>query len=399
MNRVRVRPPDTRPGAVPHFKGSGVYGGLPSWAYAPGVISYLLYSVVAGHRWQDLGFVQLGSLLLTAPRLGGLHLYSSVPQLQMGPLTWLVGRSLWAVDPYHLQRSVWLAGVLLLVATLHFAARGAARESGMTDDLRAAIATGGVTLALGWVDMVQGWGHLDDACALALVIAAWAYAREGRAGCAGLALGAAAGFQPVVLLAAPLLLTVPSRRRAATVLVGVLVLSYAPFLLAAPRTLLRLARVRIQVQPGAVIHLLAAAGAPAPAWVRPAQLLLAATLGAAAVRRGRPDLVILTAFFSRLLLDAGDWSYYTVQVMLGLFVSELVRAAHGGRPVNWVGLRPLLVWLALSFDPFFIPLPPDLARAIVLVVAAASCLSAQPLLAPTISLAHRALLRRTVSCS
>lgn len=399
MNSMRVRPPDTRPGAVPHSKAPRAYGRLPSWAYAPGVISYLLYSILAGHGWQDLGFVQLGSLLLTAPRTGGLHLYSSVPQLQMGPLTWLVGRVLWAVDPYHLQRSVWLAGLLLLVATLHFAARGAARESDMTPDLRAAAATGGAVLALGWVDMVQGWGHLDDACALALVIAAWAYAREGRAGCAGLALGAAAGFQPVVLLAAPLLLMVPRRRHAATVAAGLLVIIYAPFLLAAPRTLMRLARVRILVQPGAVIHLLAAAGAPAPAWVRPAQLLMAATLGAVAVRRDRPDLVILAAFFSRLLLDAGNWSYYTVQVMLGLFVSELVRAAHGGRAVNWVGLRPLLVWVTLSFDPFLITLPPDLARAAALIVAAASCLPARPLLASTITGVRRALLRRTVSCS
>lgn len=393
MVGVSVRSPGSSPGTAPRASAPCVVpGGLPVCAYLPATLGYCLYSGFGPRAAGDLNFLRLGSLLLTAPRVGGVHLYASVPELQMGPLTWIVGRLLLLVDPYHFSRSVWLVGLVLLLVTLRMAARGAASCGRHHRDVYAAVATGGAVLALGWVEMVHGWGHLDDAAALCLLITAWAWCAAGNSLRAGVALGAAALFQPVTLLALPLLLIVPRPRRSVGVALGVVAAGFLPFLLGAPATLDRLARMLILVQPGAVLHLFMPAYQPAPIWVRPAQLLVAGVVGVAAVRLRRRDLLIVAPFLVRLALDAADWPYYTVQVMLGLFVVEICAAARGARPVTWVGLRPLLVWLLLSFDPFLLPFSADQSRLVVLVAAAVTCLVPSGVLGRRLSLVLRARL-------
>ncbi|MHB8450090.1 MAG: hypothetical protein ACYDAQ_06535 [Mycobacteriales bacterium] len=335
-------------------------------AIAPALLVYVALGAVTTHGWKDLGYIQLGSSLLATPHTGGLNTFATFPLLQMGPLTLGLVRLLWLANPYRLAGLAWLVGALLLAVTVGFAQSAAL--VGATDRRAVRIATGlgGAVLAAGWVDMVQNWGHLDDAAALAALAASWAATRSGRSLWAGVALGVAVGFQPVAILSAALLLLAPDRRKALLGAAVSVAAVWAPFVLAAPATIGRLASVHIQVDAGSVLHLVLPLHSPAPVWVRPAQIALALCAGWWMVRRGRGEAVLLVAAVARLGIDAGDWPYYTVQLMTGVLLYEVYRAGRGASALGSIGLRALVPWVLLDFDPFALPLAPALVRLLVI---------------------------------
>lgn len=352
---------------------------LAAWVpYVAAACAYLAFHLVRGTGWRDWYFLRVGGALVLPPgSSAGVHTYASTPVLQVGPLSLLFTRGLAFLAPFHVRDAALAAGLVLLLVTLRAVERSArvGRPAGGGGELRVALTAGGMALALGWCDMVYVWGHLDDALALTGAALAWSAARRDRAWACGLWLGLAVGAKPIALLAFAVVLVLPSaidRRRAGLVALGAAAVPYLPFLLGDPRTLGALARFHIDVTPGSVLHLVYSTTTPSPFWVRPAQLGLALAAGAVAVRRGRPELVLLLAAVARLGLDPGDFSYYTAELMLGALVVEAVRAP-GARAWNVVGLRVLLPWLVLDFDTHLLGWPPAWQRLVVLAAVVVGC--------------------------
>jgi hypothetical protein len=111
-------------------------------------------------------------------------------------------------------------------------------------------------------------------------------------------------------------------------------LTWAPFVIADSSTL-DASSFEIINEPSSSLRALGVASATTPAWVRPTQLLGGAVIAAALVWRSRWTAVVMAGVAFRLLIDPAANRYYTVGLVLGLLVFELLR-----RPT----LRP---WTAL----------------------------------------------------
>ena len=90
-----------------------------------------------------------------------------------------------------------------------------------------------------WAELAVHYAHLDDALALALLMAAIHAVARSRPLAAALLLAASAGAKPWALAFVPLLLVLPRVRwhRAAAVWLAVVVAAWLPFVLADPKTL------------------------------------------------------------------------------------------------------------------------------------------------------------------
>jgi hypothetical protein len=358
------------------------------WSAVCSLAGYLLISVVYltigpraldGH-WDDLGYLYSGTVLLTGHgHAAGLAIYHYSPVLQIGPATFAVCAALLRLAPYHFEGALVGAGLVTLLVTVRAceAAACVGQPPAGRRAIRVATIAGGCALALGWAELISGWGHLDDALSLTgLALAWWSVRRaSGPAELAGLFLGLAVAAKPIAVCALPMVMVLPDvsqRLRGLAVAVGLAALGFLPFVAVDPvATVSGLASVHIVVTSGSVIHLLLPGAHHAPVWTRPAQLALAVAGAWLAIRRGRPECVLLVVLAARILLDSGDYGYYATELMLGAFVVEQVRSPNA-RAWGAVGLRVLLPWVFLVFDVQAIR-PPDVARLLVLLALVGTC--------------------------
>ncbi|WP_199421577.1 hypothetical protein [Actinotalea solisilvae] len=283
----------------------------------------------------DWGFFRTGaSGLLGEPvpgTSGGIHLYASMPNVQIGP------PALLAAAPFRLLPQPWDVGaarlVMLLAALLVLALVDRAGRAMLVPDVvrRRGILLGGLGLAPSWVVLAVDFAHLDDVLVLVLAASAVLLLATRRPMWAAVALGVAAATKPWAVVLLPLLL-VPGLRAGARPLVfagGVASAWWAPFL-ADPQTLPQLWSFRLDVGAGSGLTLLGLdVGEATPGWVRPAQVLGGTALGAWAALRGRWTGVILVGLACRVALDPNPLFYYGAGLVLGALVWDVARSARG----------------------------------------------------------------------
>ena len=272
----------------------------------------------------------------------GLNLYADHPELQIGPLAFVVAAPLAvigdAAQPVALM--VMTAGglaCLYLIAPL---------VSPPHHQLRVFLAA--LLLMPAWTVLSVRFGHLDDVLALVLAVGALRAVASNRAALAGLALGGAAAAKPWALGFLPLLLVLDRPRLAAlgTALASI-VAAWAPFLIANPATLAAL-RPPVGVAPSSGLHALGYRGDVIPAWDRGAQFVLGPLAAMAPVLRGRWPGLFLVAVAVRLALDPKDNPYYIGGAALAAVIFDLL----GTRQiVPWATIVTVLVlWQPWAID-------------------------------------------------
>ncbi|WP_285619380.1 hypothetical protein [Actinoallomurus iriomotensis] len=263
-----------------------------------------------------------GSRLLFGDDPGqGLHLYAAHPDLQIGPIAFLVATPLrlLGATPGRLLAltAMSLTGPLVLYALWRLAPAGTRQPSRL-------LTTGLLFLPV-WAELVTHAGHLDDVLALLFAVAALHAVRSGHPVAAGLLVAASADAKPWAAAFAPLVLAVarPDRWRAAAACAAGVAVAWLPFLLYDGHTLTA-ASFAIPTATSSGLRALGFTYPRTPSWDRPAQLALGCLLGTLAVIRGRWPAVIVLATAARILLDPEVYSYYTAGILLGAVAYDLV---------------------------------------------------------------------------
>lgn len=272
-----------------------------------------------------------GARLLTdfASPTGGLHLYHSNPQLQIGPV------SLLAAVPFTLLPAV--AGKLAAVGVMSAAGLGLLGLASrlLPTQSRSRVLWPGLLFIPVWEELAGRAGHLDDVLALTLTVAALVAIQRKHGLGAAVLLALAADAKPWALAFVPLLFVVPAaqRLRALACWAGTVALAWMPFLIADPRSVTA-ATYRIQNAAGSALRALGVNDPSTPWWCRPAQLSLGVGLGYLLWRRGRAAAIVLAVIAVRMLLDPGTWSYYTAGLLTGTVLLDLCRTRQR-RDVPW----------------------------------------------------------------
>jgi hypothetical protein len=249
----------------------------------------------------------------------GLGLYADHPELQTGPLSLAVAALLRPL-PAHEAKAVALVAMAALGPLLLAALAPMVAPSRRTGRLLLV----GLLLVPAWMVLAVRWGHLDDVLAMTAAVLAVRAVGAGRPVLAGVALGAAVAAKPWAVGFLPLLLALPRDRvRAfgAAALTGAA--AWLPFALA-HRSTLRALHPRVALVPASGLHVLGARGQLIPWWGRPAQLLLAPAVAAAATLTGRWPGVLLVAVAVRLALEPQDNAYYIGAAALAAAVFDLL---------------------------------------------------------------------------
>jgi hypothetical protein len=272
----------------------------------------------------------------------GLNLYAEHPELQIGPLAFLVAAPLTilgdAAQPVALilmtaAGPLCLAWIAPLVPPPH-------------RRLRVFLAT--LVLIPAWTVLSVRFGHLDDVLALVLAVGALRAVAANRAALAGLALGAAVAAKPWALGFIPLLLVLDRQRLAAagSALAGI-VAAWAPFLIANPATAAAL-HPPVGVAPSSGLHALGYRGDVIPAWDRVGQFVLGPLAALAPVLRGRWPGLFLVAVAVRLALDPKDNPYYIGGAALAAVIFDLLATRW---TVPWTSVATVLVlWQPWAVD-------------------------------------------------
>src|SRR5450631_308767 len=293
----------------------------------PWVWMALWSAVQMGHALVSWHFVATGAALLRSDQAGaGLHLYAAHPELQIGPLTFLVAAPLNALSA-SLSGSV--AAVAMAVAgPLMLLSLSRLPDLSVTHRQRGLAAA--VLMPL-WAELAVHYTHLDDALALVMLMAGLHALARARPIPAALLLAASADAKPWALAFVPLLLVLSRDRwvRAVLVWVASVVAAWLPFVLADPRTL-HAGGFSIPNVASSSLRALGVTAAATPTWDRPVQLLLGVVLGAVAVRRGRWLVVPAVVLAARMLLDPGAYPYYTAGLVLATVLVDV-----GWRRTRW----------------------------------------------------------------
>jgi hypothetical protein len=313
--------------------------GLVPWA---GVAAWTalwagLQSNPSGLSWH---FFASGSHMLFNG--AGLNLYAEHPELQIGPLAFLVAAPLTylgdAAQPVALilmtaAGPLCLAWIAPLVPDPH---------------RRLRVFLAAVVLMPAWTVLSVRFGHLDDVVALVLALGALRAIVANRAAFAGLALGAAVASKPWALGFIPLLLVLDKQRLAAAggALAGVIA-AWAPFMIANPATLAAL-RPPVGVAPSSGLHALGYRGDLIPAWDRVGQFVVAPIAALAPVLRGRWYGLFLVAIAVRLAMDPKDNPYYIGGAALAAVIFDLLATRW---TIPWATLvTVLLLWQPWATD-------------------------------------------------
>lgn len=269
---------------------------------------------------------------------GGFHLYGAHPEFQFGPLSigFAVPFSLLghAAGSWAAMAVASVAGLIAFALLLDTVER---LRPGFRDRVGSSVLLlSGITAIITWGDVAVRTAHIDDAIALVGIVAAMHWRTQGRRWLPPLALAVAAAAKPWAIVFAPLALLPVSGPGSAMQwlranwtgfarvgLVGALaLLTWAPFVLAEPRTL-DTADFGINNDATSVLRALGVSDPLTPSWVRPAQLLGGVALVGLVVVRGWWPSALLAGMAWRLLLDPGANRYYTIGLVLGALIVEL----------------------------------------------------------------------------
>jgi hypothetical protein len=277
------------------------------------------------------------------PPGGGLHVYASHPQLQIGPLSFVAAQVLRHIGPDQglvaAQIALTAVGLILVRAVAVIATKLRPDLTARPGRLRWTVLVGGAVFLIAWVELSVAYTHLDDGLALALAVLAVRAAATDRPVLAGLCVGLAADAKPWALVFLPILLVLPGRGRwnAVTWALAAVGAAWLPFVIADPGTLAA-TRYTIYNLPASGLRALGVTDPLTPSWDRPAQLAAGWALGVIAVLRRRWPAVILLGVGARVALDPAVHGYYTAGVMAGALLWDTL----GSR-------RPYPAWSLASF--------------------------------------------------
>jgi hypothetical protein len=314
---------------------------LPWWA----LVWFLVQLPGGGYSWHY--FTQGAAVLFGGDEVsppGGLHLYADYPNLQIGPVTFVVAQLLRQLGPSQGMLAAQLFMMLLGLLVLRTVRDAARRLRPELDEHRGTVAAAGAAFLVVWASLAVHFAHLDDALALTFAALAVRALAERNPALAGLCIGLAIGAKPWAAAFLPLVLAAPRGRRryVGIYALGCAALAWLPFVLADPGTL-NAAGYAIVNEPSSALRALGVTTAGTPSWDRFAQLALGCALGALAVRRGRWPAVLLLGVGARLALDPGVYDYYTAGLLLGTLCWELL------------GLRrPRPVWTLTAFAALYL---------------------------------------------
>jgi hypothetical protein len=273
-------------------------------------------------------YVMTGAGALRSPTW--FDLYGRHPELQMGPLTFVVAQpfSLLTPEAGRVVAAAAMAAVGLLVA---WQLRALVPPVTRRDERRWIVLS--AVFLVGWLEVAVRFGHLDDVMALLFGLLAVRCARADRLVLAAGLFGLATDFKPWALPFAVVLLMQSGGRRLVApmvVLLAVIGAAWLPFLVLDPRTV-HVTGFVIRVDPASTLHLLSLAGSSTPVWCRPAQFAVGGILALLAVRTGRWQAALLLVVAVRLLLDPATQPYYDSGLLLGSVLLDLAIARKTAR--------------------------------------------------------------------
>lgn len=299
---------------------------------------------------------------LSGDSTGGLNLYAHHPELQMGPVSFLVAG---LFNPFPERTGQLLAaalmsllGLVILVlsgrsAAWHFLGTGTNHQR-----LRQRVLIAGFAFIPMWIEVAVRFGHLDDVLALFFTALAVRAVTRGNGVATGVFLALAMDSKPTALAFATLVFALPrdQRMRAGVWCALVVAFVWAPFFLSNPHSL-DAAGFSIPNQPASALRWLGVAAPRTPGWDRPAQAALALLLGGTAVWRGRWAAVVLLGANARIVLDPSVYTYYTASVLLGTLMWDVIGQRR---------LVPWWSWLALLtlYGSVFV-VPDDATRGLI----------------------------------
>ncbi|MGD6740597.1 hypothetical protein ACOKM3_01985 [Streptomyces sp. BH106] len=304
-------------------------------------------------------------LLFNGTPGGGLALYAHHPELQIGPVSFLVATA-FAPFRFHVGEELadaFMCGLGLCILVL--VGRAAAehyRGTGVNHrHLQRGMLIAGAAFTPMWVDVAVHFGHLDDVLALLFTTLAVHALVRGRATAVGIFLALAIDSKPWAIGFLPLLLALPrsARLRPAALLTALVAAAWLPFYVSHPASTAA-ARFTIINRPASALRWLGIHTAGTPWWDRPAQMALGIALGTLAVRRGRWPAVILLGMDARILLDPGVHTYYDASVVLGTLVWDVIGE---NRRVPWLSWSAILTLYGTT-----LLIPSDAARGFIRLV-------------------------------
>lgn len=287
-----------------------------------------------------------GELIYQGPSgdgTGGLNLYAHHPELQMGPVSFLIAG---LFNPFPDSTGQFLAAALMSVlglvilvlvgrsAAWHFLGTGTNHQR-----LRQRVLITGLAFIPMWIEVSVRFGHLDDVLALFFTTLAVRAVTRGNAAGTGIWLALAMDSKPTALGFAMLLLALPRQSwlRAGLWCAGLVALAWLPFFLGNADSFAATG-FAIPNQPASALRWLGVGDAETPGWDRPAQAALSLVLGGIAVWRKRWTAVVLLGANARIVLDPSVYTYYTASVLLGTLLWDVIGQRR---------LVPWWSWLAL----------------------------------------------------
>ncbi|WP_316959675.1 hypothetical protein [Streptomyces sp. TRM68367] len=293
---------------------------------------------------------------------GGLALYANHPELQIGPVSFLVA-AVFAPFPTGLGENLaeaFMSGLGLYMLVLvgrsaadHYAGTGMNHRR-----LQQRVLTAGAAFIPMWVEVSVRFAHLDDVLALFFTTLAVRALVRGNATAVGVCMALAVDSKPWAVGFLPLVMVLPrpAALRACGWVVGLVAAAWLPFYLTHGDTLAA-AHFTIPNQPASSLRWFGVNDPTTPWWDRPVQMALGAGLGALAVRRHRWPAVVLLAADARILLDPSVYTYYNASVLLGTLLWDVIGQR---RLVPWVS------WIALvSLYGSALLVPSDAARGLI----------------------------------
>ncbi|MGW7527801.1 hypothetical protein [Streptomyces sp. NPDC054783] len=277
---------------------------------------------------------------------GGLALYANHPELQIGPVSFLVA-GLFAPFPAALGEKLadaFMSGLGLYMLVLvgraaadHYLGTGVNHKR-----LQQRVLVAGTAFMPMWVEVSVRFAHLDDVLALFFTTLAVRALVRGNATWVGVFLALAVDSKPWAVGFLPLLLALPrpTRLRAAAWTFGLVAVAWLPFYLSHLETL-HAARFTIPNQRASSLRWFGVNDPATPWWDRPAQMALGMGLGALAVRRGRWPAVVFLAADARILLDPSVYTYYNASVLLGTLIWDSIGQRRLVPWVSWIALISL----------------------------------------------------------
>lgn len=287
---------------------------------------------------EELLFGQIGG--------GGLALYANHPDLQIGPVSFLVAGLFSPFPPGVGEKlaeaamsglGLWMLVLIGRAAADHYLGTGTNHKR-----LQQRVLIAGAAFIPMWVEVSVRFAHLDDVMALFFTTLAVRALVRGQATMTGVFLALACDSKPWAVAFLPLLLALPknARLRSALWTVGLVAVAWLPFYLGNMHTLAA-AHFTIPNQPASSLRWFGANDPVTPWWDRPAQMALGLGLGALAVRRGRWTAVVLLAADARIVLDPSVYTYYNASVLLGTLIWDAIGQRRLVPWVSWIALISL----------------------------------------------------------